>query len=164
MKKMSELREKSKTLEKTATQSQEPLQTQTTLPPAVEKTTPFQKISLLSEGILLQCTVPFNGKPKRLVQPNNTGNAAVSPRWSLPEIKQNDVVMFLGCWHYKMQIGHTPSATIMEREFKSPTWVTSLQFLNDQTIVKIDWIGINKLDQLLEAARFLYNHFCLIDR
>lgn len=127
----------------------------------IGKTLTVEKISLNSEGILLRCISPFQGKPKRV----NSGDAKKTRvSYVVPEIKEDEVVLFLGCWHHKMQVGFGPSAAIMEREFKSPLWVTSLRFLSGPTIVKIDWVGIGKLDQLLEAAKFVYAHFRLVDR
>lgn len=82
----------------------------------------------------------------------------------MPEIKEYKVVLFLGCWHHKIQVSFGPSAPIIEREFKSLPWVTFLRFLSGPTVVKIDWVVIDKLNQLLEAAKFVYAHFRLVDR
>lgn len=113
----------------------------------------INKISLNSDGILLKCVRAFEGNPKKTIAAN--GRAT----WIIPKITEGGVVLFLGCWHYKASIPMLAPEENFKREFKSPNWTTSLRFLENQSIVKIDWYGIDKLDQLFEASKFIYKHF-----
>lgn len=117
-----------------------------------------EKISLNEEGILLRCINQFIGKPRKVTGAKGKANYIV------PQVQPDDVVMFLGCWHYQIKFRGAVPDKIAEREIKTPTWTTSLRFLSGQTIVKVDWVGIDKLDQLYEAARFIYSHFRLVNR
>lgn len=117
------------------------------------------KISLNAEGILLRCTQAFDGKPKKVTPVNSKGRAS----YIVPTVEKDDVILFLGCWHYKIKFKPLNDKIDFERDVKTPTWTTSLRFLHGQTIVKVDWYGIDKLDQLLEASKFMYGHFQLVE-
>jgi len=120
-------------------------------------TSSFNKISLNGEGLLLHCILPFEGKFKRITDKSGRN------MYIMPVISKDSVVLFLGCWHYKMKLKPPVLDVVAKKELTSPIWTTCLRFLSGQDIVKVDWHGNDKLDQLYQAASFIYKHFRLCE-
>lgn len=136
------------------------------------------KISLNEEGTLLECTEAFLGRLTSVAAPPHWRHSQFSgfPRKNISHtpdgylsIEEGDFLLFLGCRHFqsKLRMGMsmmindermvTPNA--LREELFSPDWYTSLRFLHKEQIVKVDWHGGCGLDQLHEAASFLYLSF-----
>lgn len=127
------------------------------------------KISLNFDGVLLKAKRHFYCKPEKIGVIDTYG--IKSFKYDLPEIHPGEIVMLLGCWHYPIKGPYNdkfakkalrkPKKHLRKCDIMGNNWVTSVRFLKNETIVKIEWVGIPRLEQLFQASKFLYFNFIL---
>lgn len=136
------------------------------------------KISLNYEGVLLKAKRRFCCDPRKI----NTVGVDVGKKraqYEISEIYQGEIVLFIGCWHYPIKglfdnsLHHKTVKKLFNKsnrggmrhltksDIMNTRWITSVRFLKNETIVKVSWSGIPRLDQLFQASKFMYGNFIL---
>lgn len=129
-----------------------------------EKLSTIPIIRLDDAGALFQCQLPFLAGFQGGGYPGS---------YKLITVSEGDFVMYLGIRHFQSrrnEFQEKKSSNIrkmkpevfrarLKSELFHGAYNTSLNFLWKEKIVKVTWHGRWGLDQLTEAAAFMYLHF-----